>query len=166
MKSYNYFSIKNIESSDNQEAELKRQYKKLAVQFHPDRGGNEESFKAMANEYEKILKAIKVGAGLSEEEANEEVLKDERYQNAINMIIVLEGIEIELVGTWIWISGNTFPHKEVIKAAGFLWAKKKKMWFFRTNENKSKSRKNLSFEEIKNLHGSKRIDKNTIKRLN
>lgn len=38
-------------------------------------------------------------------------------------------IEIELVGSWIWVSGNTYPVKEQLKEAGIFWAGKKKKWY-------------------------------------
>ena len=31
---------------------VKKQYRKLAMKYHPDRGGNEEVFKQINNEYE------------------------------------------------------------------------------------------------------------------
>ena len=36
--------------------ELKKQYRALAMELHPDRGGDEEQFKALVNEYEELLK--------------------------------------------------------------------------------------------------------------
>jgi hypothetical protein len=33
------------------------------------------------------------------------------YPEIIDQIISFEGIIIELIGNWIWVSGNTYPHR-------------------------------------------------------
>ncbi|GAB5426320.1 MAG: hypothetical protein Crog4KO_34670 [Crocinitomicaceae bacterium] len=30
---------------------------------------------------------------------------------------------------WYWISGNTFPHRELLKGAGARWSKKRRSWY-------------------------------------
>lgn len=55
---------------------------------------------------------------------------DERIQQAIEKIISLNGIEIEVCGLWAQVSGDTKPHKEVLKAADYRWAPQKKLWYF------------------------------------
>ena len=48
-----YFNnVKNI-------AELKNQYRKLALTLHPDRGGNAKEFSAMQIEYERLFAELK-----------------------------------------------------------------------------------------------------------
>ena len=34
---------------------VKKQYRKLAMKYHPDRGGDEETFKQINNEYEQAM---------------------------------------------------------------------------------------------------------------
>ena len=51
-------------------------------------------------------------------------------QTALTLARSLPGLKVELVGAWVWVSGDTFPHKETLKAAGFKWASKRKMWTF------------------------------------
>lgn len=38
-------------------------------------------------------------------------------------------IEAELIGTWLWVTGNTRDHKDVLKALGFRWSGKKQAWY-------------------------------------
>jgi curved DNA-binding protein CbpA len=154
-----YFNnIENLET-------LKKEFRQLAFEMHPDKGGNEEHFKAMLNEYENLKERIESGLGLSDNEKNNSILEDEKYKNALNAIINLEGIEIELIGSWLWISGNTYPVRAEIKAAGFLWASSKKMWFFRTEENKSRNKLDLSIDQIREMHKSTKIEKPNQKKL-
>lgn len=73
-------------------------------------------------------------------------------------MVGLEGIALEVCGAWLWVSGNTKPHKEVFKKAGFFWASKKMQWYFRTPEYQSHSRGNWSMDDIRACHGSEKID--------
>ena len=149
--------FKNIETLED----LKKAYRKLAVEHHPDKGGDPEIMKQVNAAYEKAMELILSGQGLNQDEIEDQILNDKRYREALDKVLILEGITIELVGNWIWISGNTFSCKTQIKEAGFLWAKKKKMWFFRTEEYKTRSKSELSFEEIKTKYDSRVIKGNT-----
>lgn len=44
----------------------------------------------------------------------------------------LTGITVKLVGTWLWISGDTKSNKEALKDLGCVWASKKKVWTWHT----------------------------------
>lgn len=71
----------------------------------------------------------------------------------INKLVVLEGVNVELIGRWIWLSGNTFPHKDILKGLGFRFASKKKCWYWHKDEDACRSRKNMSLDEIKEKYG-------------
>jgi len=40
------------------------------------------------------------------------------------------GLTVEQSGNWWWISGDTYTHKETLKAAGGRWSKKRQQWYF------------------------------------
>ena len=83
----------------------------------------------------------------------------EELNDALNKIIHLSGLIIEICGAWVWVTGDTKPHsKELGKnGAGFFWAKKKKAWYFRPSDWKSASRGNWSLDDIRNGHGSQSV---------
>ncbi|MBS0350771.1 MAG: hypothetical protein JSR33_06240, partial [Proteobacteria bacterium] len=60
-----------------------------------------------------------------EEEANPYA---EILSRALNAIMGCS-LEIEICGAWIWLSGDTRPHKELLKQNGFRWAPKKERCF-------------------------------------
>jgi hypothetical protein len=41
-----------------------------------------------------------------------------------------KNLKIEQIGTWIWVSGDTYRIKEKLKEMGFFYSAKKKAWFF------------------------------------
>ena len=134
--------------------EVKATYKKLAKKHHPDLGGDNATMQAINTEYAfACAKAIK-GANLSEEETEHEILSSEEYRQAIEKIIHLDGIVIELVGYWIWVTGNTFPVRATLKEAGYFFAPKKLAWYFRTAEYKVSKGGKKSLDEIRDKYGS------------
>ena len=76
--------------------------------------------------------------------------------NALSKIIHL-GFDIEICGAWVWLHGDTKPHKELLKEAGFMWAPKKCLWYYRPADYKSKGRGKFSMDEIRNAHGSEKV---------
>ena len=136
--------------------EVKRVYKKLAKQYHPDLGGDTVTMQAINNEYAFACARLAKGAGLSDEEADEQIKFSERYREAIEKIIHLPGIIIEIVGHWIWVTGNTRPVKDNLKDAQFFFASKKCAWYFRTEEYKTRG-SGKSLEEIRRKYGSEKV---------
>lgn len=150
-----YFTnCKNIE-------DVKETYRKLAKNLHPDCGGDAEEFKKMMAEYTVIFKRLKNvhrTAEKAEQESHTEYQESpERFADIINKVIFMDGVEIEIVGSWVWLSGNTYAYKEDIKAAGFFWSSKHKKWYWNGGTHKSKKHSKLSFEQVKNLHGCQKV---------
>ena len=105
---------------------------------------------------EEVEEVTEVKAEEVKEEVKEEAKGeyDEIVKEKLEAVKNLEGIEIELIGYWIWISGDTYNVKDEIKEAGFKYAKNKKMWYFNPNINyKKRSRKIFTKEEMEELHG-------------
>jgi len=139
--------------------EVKALYKKLAKQYHPDLGGDTATMQAINREYAFASAKVISGSGLSDEETAEEFRFSEEYRIALEKIIYLEGIMVELVGHWIWVTGNTRKHKEVLKDAGYFFASKKLAWYFRTGEYKSNRGGKKNLDEIRTKYGSEIISK-------
>ena len=48
----------------------------------------------------------------------------------LQKIIHFTDITIEICGTFIWISGNSYPYRKELKEIGFKWASQKKQWYW------------------------------------
>lgn len=86
---------------------------------------------------------------MQKQEVNPEVL--EQMKETVAAISNC-GLEVEICGSWIWVSGDTRTHKETLKSAGFRWAPVKKKWHWAAK--RSFSRGNYSMEQIREHHGS------------
>lgn len=128
--------------------EAKKIYKTLAKKLHPDMvGGDEESF--------KLLNAIYTDLIEHKIYFSNDFKIDIELEKVISLILHFENITIELVGSWVWVSGDTKEIKEKLKELGFKWASKKKMWFY--GEMKGRNPQEKSMEEIKSKYGSETL---------
>jgi len=123
--------------------EAKKIFKLLARKLHPDVGGSEEEFKILKNVYDNIVEHKIYFSNESK--------FDLELEKIISQILHFENITIEVVGSWIWLSGDTKSIKEKLKDLNFKWASKKKMWYY--GEMKGKNPKQKSMDEIKSKYG-------------
>jgi hypothetical protein len=137
--------------------EVKGLYKKLAMENHPDRGGDTATMQVINKEYAYACAHIAKGAGLSDEEADKEIRLSEEYRAVIEKIIHLPGILIELVGNWIWVTGDTYPVRTELKAAKLLFASKKQAWYYRSEVLKTRGN-GAPLAQIRAKYGSEAIN--------
>ena len=135
--------------------EAKKIYKTLAKNLHPDIGGSEEDFKILNEIYNNLIEHKIYFSNSSK--------FDIELEKNISLILHFENINIELVGSWIWVSGDTREIKEKLKEIGFKWASKKKMWYY--GEMKAKNPNPKSMEEIKAKYGSETLKSNEKKKI-
>ena len=144
--------------------ELKKEYRKLAMKLHPDIvGGNGEEFKAMQAEFEKLWERLKDvhqnAKGETYTKTSETTTETPKeFINIINTLIRLNGLEVEICGSWIWVSGNTKEHKEVLKQLNFKFAYKKKAWYYHKDKFRKKSHEELTMDDIRDMFGSQRYE--------
>ena len=138
--------------------ELKAAYRKLAKQYHPDLNPDTDTtaiMKEINAEYEYLFARVgntfRNSKGETYTKTTTETAED--FINIINMIIRFKGIEIELIGSWLWVTGDTKPYKDTLKELGFKWASKKSAWCWHQDEWKRR-RSNKSLAEIRMTYGS------------
>jgi hypothetical protein len=68
-------------------------------------------------------------------------------------------LKIEIIGSWLWIGGETYKHKDIIKSLNFKWSKAKKLWYLSDNGNKfTGKKKGRNIKDIRNKYGSQTIE--------
>lgn len=145
--------------------EAKKLFWDLAKKHHPDMGGDTAIFQEINNQFEQFTPGQEKFTGESDQWSASE------YAHIINQLIVIPEIVIEIVGCFIWISGNTKPYKEQIKeidtGEGFRrgWSRDKNKWYFSPKGYRKKSSKHFSYEEIQNLFDKEEVNKKAKKQL-
>lgn len=121
----------------------------------------DEILKEVNAEYDilfKQFKDIKRNAnGETYETTNNETIDE--FKNVINAIVELDSILVELIGEWLWISGETKKHKETLKMLGFKFSAKKSAWYYHKREKFYRySKKNLSLQDLREKFGTEIIN--------
>jgi hypothetical protein len=133
--------------------DLKRSYHTWCKQLHPDVGGNDDEMKALNAEYGQMLKRL-MSADYSTDAETSELL----YRDKIAAIAHLDGLELEIIGKWLWVSGNTYAHREALKHEGFCFAPVKKLWFYRALEYATRTRGEArDINDIRTKYGSEKV---------
>ena len=155
--------LKNIKTLED----LKKEYHKWAMDLHPDRGGDVEAMKILNFEYDEIFERVKdihtnAKGEKYEKETNE---KPGAFQNLINELMKINNIRIEIIGCFIWISGNTKPHRETLKSFGFKWHYKKRMWYLSPSGYRRFGKKNYTMNQIREMYGVQYDEKVHLKEI-
>ncbi len=136
----------------------KKAYRNACAKFHPDRNpAGAEMMKAVNAAYD----AIKDFSGNIDQ--GHEGYADE-LNDIINAVIDLQmpGVELEVCGAWLWVTGKTKPFAKKLGrkegGVGLSFANKKKAWYYRPADWKSVGRGNLSLDEIREAHGSRKVN--------
>lgn len=146
-------------SSCTSKDEVKVQYRKLAKENHPDHGGDTATMQAINKEYallcDYFTRNDKPDWTADQYATQSQV--DERLREVIEKLVTLPGIEIEICGLWVWVSGDTKPVKEQLKEYGLRWAHKKEKWYYAGVATSSHGK--YSMTEIRNRYGSTKVEK-------
>ena len=141
--------------------EVKAQYRELAMAHHPDRGGSTEVMAEINEAYHAEL-ASRQGEVRRDETGAEHAYyyKREREQAAMDLIYRLlshrlPDVEVWLIGTWVWVTGDTKPVKETLKRLGLRWHSKRECWYWKPKgSRRQRYNAKASFSDIAAAHGA------------
>lgn len=136
--------------------DAKAAYKAAALKFHPDRNPAGHKMMTIINAAWEFLNSGKINFPINGQTTADSQSFSEAINTALNAIINLDGIDIEVCGSWVWVSGQTKKHKDILKANGFFFAPKKIMWYYRHPSNKTVrfKRGSLPIDDIREKYGS------------
>lgn len=135
--------------------ELKAEYRRLVKVHHPDHGGDTATMQAINAEYTERFQILKDKHNATADEFHQTTEAPEEFIEIIEKLLKLDGLEVELCGSWLWIGGNTRENKEALKAAGCRWSNNKKLWYWRHEEDgRSWSRGKKTMSQIRSKYGS------------
>lgn len=158
--------LKEFSAAQNA-AELKKIYFKLLKENHPDKGGDTATCQAINDIYKELADRANFGEfkpfGMGGAEETEIKIEDVTEEMFAAIMAVINLVDLELCGRWLWATGNTYAARESLKAAGYRWAPKKQAWYWHSaDEKKSHRRGDFTLEEIRARHGSTRFSRQEL----
>ena len=148
----------------NDVAEIKKEYRRLAFLNHPDYNNESKNstvtMQIINDQYHFALNncngQVNVGSDNKEHVYNYNYDIEQELINVINQLfqLYMEDVEIELIGTWLWISGETKKHKEDLKKIKCRWHTKKRCWYFAKKTNYRRHYSKKSLDELRVIYGS------------
>jgi hypothetical protein len=164
---YTYFS--NCQTIE----EGKALYRELCKKHHPDLGGDLRTMQEVNAEWARFqAEGAKTEARERQRTAHSQDRKSaadfhdmeeigEQLRTMIEFALNLDGVEVELMGLWVWLTGNTKAHREAFKAWNeshelrWKWSPKKTAWYFASVP--SFNRKDTTLDEIRSNYGSQKF---------
>lgn len=139
--------------------ELRKQYKKLLLKYHPDcNGGDEEITKQIIQEYDCLFKLLQAENDTGHKSAtHDETAENEAFKAVLNEIIGLN-MTVEIIGSWIWCF-DCYQYKGRLKELGFKWCSKKKAWVWHNESYNKYHKKEIPLSSIRQKYGSEIISK-------
>lgn len=139
--------------------QLKKEYHRLCLKLHPDVGGSDAEMKILNAEYEALFERVKNIHVNKEGETYEKETQEtpQEFLWLIAELLKLDGIEIEIIGCFIWIFGVTKPHKERLKELGFRWHRKKCCWYKSPDNYRRWGNEEYSMDDIRMMYTSIKV---------
>ena len=82
----------------------------------------------------------------------------EEFMDIIDRLIHMENVVIEIIGRFVWVSGNTKPYKDILKELNFRWHSQKTAWYLAPDDYKKRNKKKYEMDEIREMFGCKHVD--------
>jgi hypothetical protein len=113
---------------------IKRRYRDLVKEHHPDLGGDTATMQDINGQYETRMRGL-YGAreGSTPGQVDWWAEQEAAMMEVIASILRVSGrIEAEIIGVWIWVTGDTRAVKTELKGLGCRWSPQKEAWYWRS----------------------------------
>ena len=148
-------------------AEVKKEYRRLVFVHHPDIGGDLEAMKAINVAYHEALKRqsgrAQMGTDSKERTYNYDADIEQSIIDKIDEILAakLDGIEIWLIGLWVWVMGETKQHSKALGKNGLklTFHGKRKCWYWKPYAGKSFYNTGADINDLAAHYGAKKFTK-------
>lgn len=140
--------------------QLRTVYKNLLKANHPDNGGDVATMQEINSQYGEAFKRLKSGAVIENDidKRKWSDVEDQKIREALEKIIFCAGLNVEIVGSWIWVDGETFLNRDILKAAGYKWSNARKKWHFTPYEGGYHRGSKKSFDQLRRQYGSLEVE--------
>lgn len=147
--------------------EIKKEYRRLAMEFHPDRNPGKDTTRTMQEinaQYHAALKGQHQTSSRDSEGQEHTYYYNEDHEEAIiqkiKEVLAVKFpayVSFWLVGKWLWIDGTKKGDAEArqdLNKLGFKWHSKRSMWYWKpTNSKRSRYAEKMDFDDLAEKYG-------------
>lgn len=148
-------------------AEIKKLYRNLAMQHHPDRGGDTATMQEINDQYAAALKACDGQTSVGDDQQEHTYRYDAEDEQAIVEFIdrliksgVLSAtVEAWLIGKWVWITGETKPIRHLLgkEGLGCEWHSQRVAWYWKPYAGRSYYNRRVGLDGLAAQYGASSI---------
>ena len=110
--------------------------------------------KMINNAYE-VLKDFQGSIGSGQSSELSQVMAD-----TLSALVHIEGLDLEICGSWLWVGGNTYPNRSAL-AAGLRFSGSKKRFYLNPDKKSGGKKKwygkSRTMDQIRQAHGSRKV---------
>lgn len=144
----------NLFSGCKTPSEVEQRYEELLQVFKSGNGESKEIIAAINDQYSELVAALKKA---SQVEANKEKAtvseKIKELQNSVDT----KGLHLEVCGTWLWVTGQTYPIRNTLKNLGFRYSSNKLSYYYRQEDYRSSTQKPIPMDLIREKFGTSEV---------
>ena len=143
--------------------EIRKAYRTLAMQHHPDHGGDLATMQALNAEYDMAMDAATRNEmpGRTEASYDFQAGTNRKIREAMEAALKHSILTVEVCGWWLWVDGTSKRGTseandaalDALQKAGYHWHSSKRRWYFAGVP--SRNRNEMSMDEIRNAYGSR-----------
>ncbi len=145
--------------------EAKERFKELVKELHPDNNPDRDTtrdFQDMNAEFIQVYNELKnvhrrKSDGETYTETRSEYTATDNgadFSKVFTTLYNLDGLILQISGSWLWITGNTYEHKDIIKSLGCNWSKGHKCWYYASTSTNKKRKGHTPMEKIVSEYGA------------
>lgn len=142
-------------------ADIKKEYHRLALLHHPDRGGDTGTMQEINAAYHRALQG-QDGATFEDAEGQEytyhyDAAKEQEVIDFLDRLMasgaLQDDVQCLLIGRWVWIRGNTRPVKEILKSLHCFWHSTRECWYWKPSGKRAYYNPKASLESLADAYG-------------
>ena len=148
---------------------LKKAYRENAMKYHPDHNPHGLEMMKLITQAHQALQANlalwTVGSTERKQWFDETFYKRhtgpsiaEEMQVILDGLIKFRNITVEIIGTWLWVTGETKPYKETLKGMGLWYSPKKTAWYWKPADWQPADRKQRSLDDLRGIFRSEKFE--------
>ena len=144
--------------------EIKKEFRRLIMLHHPDHGGSTATTQEIISQYHTALqRADGQTTKDSEDKPHTYHYNAATEQEIIDKIdeLIAAGVtrscEIWLIGTWVWIQGETKPIRHLLQSHGCTYHGKRQCWYWQNGPERHRYNSKADLNDLAAKYGASKF---------